>query len=109
MLVPDPDQRVASIDDALALLRSAPVAPPGAQIGRRSAWTGTLSDDRRETRDPFTRARGLFSTRTALHFLLADRVETRVQLAVDRIAVLGATGQHADTADGSTLPAESRE
>ncbi len=32
-----------------------------------------------------------------------DRIETRVQLGGDRIAVLGATGQHSDTPDGSTL------
>lgn len=32
-----------------------------------------------------------------------DRVETRVTLGGDRIAVLGATSQHADTPDGGTL------
>jgi hypothetical protein len=32
-----------------------------------------------------------------------DRIETRVQLGGDRIAVLGATGQHSDAPDGSTL------
>ena len=32
-----------------------------------------------------------------------DRIETRVQLGADRIAVLGATSQHADASDGSAL------
>ena len=32
-----------------------------------------------------------------------DRIETRVQLGADHIAVLGATSQHADATDGSTL------
>ena len=35
--------------------------------------------------------------------VFGDRVETRVTLGGDRIAVLGATSQHADAADGSTL------
>jgi hypothetical protein len=32
-----------------------------------------------------------------------DRIETRVNLGADRIAVLGATNQHSDASDGSTL------
>lgn len=39
----------------------------------------------------------------AIQFAKNDKVDTRVHLTADRIVVLGATSQHGDASDGSTL------
>jgi hypothetical protein len=41
--------------------------------------------------------------RVAIQFAKNDKLETRVHLAAERIVVLGATSQHSDAGDGSTL------
>ena len=38
-----------------------------------------------------------------IQFAKTDKLETRIHLGADRIAVLGATSQHSDAPDGSTL------
>ncbi|MDB4998817.1 MAG: hypothetical protein JWM74_6249 [Myxococcaceae bacterium] len=41
--------------------------------------------------------------RVEIQFAKNDKLETRVHLVADRIVVLGATSQHSDAGDGSTL------